>query len=136
MASRKLSDLHPDLQPLCEKFLDLADAQGIEVLITCTWRSGIEQASLYAQGRITKGRIVTNAKPGESKHNNLLNGNPASLAFDIVPMVNGKPMWDGEHPGWKQLGEIGRSLGLEWAGDWRGFKELPQCQLKLVEPTS
>lgn len=130
MASRKLSDLHPDVRPLAEKFLDAADDEGIEVLVTCTYRSGIEQAELYAQGRTAKGKIVTNAKPGQSLHNVMLNGNPASRAFDVVPMVNGKPMWEADHPYWQKLGAIGRSLGLEWAGDWKRFREYPHFQLK------
>ena len=46
MASRKISDLAPDVRILAEKFLDQADAQGIDVLVTCTYRSGIEQAGL------------------------------------------------------------------------------------------
>lgn len=130
MASRKLSDLAPDVRILAERFLDACDDNGIEVLVTCTYRSGIEQAELYAQGRTAKGKIVTNAKPGESLHNLLLNGQPGARAFDVVPMVNGKPIWDAEHPHWQRLGEIGRALGLEWAGDWKRFKEFPHFQLK------
>lgn len=133
MASRKLSDLAPDVRILAEKFLDACAAEGIDVLVTCTYRSGIEQAELYAQGRTSKGKIVTNAKPGESLHNMLLNGLPGARALDVVPMVNGKPMWDAENPLWQKLGEIGKSVGLEWAGDWPRFKEFPHFQLK--EPT-
>ena len=132
MASRKLSDLAPDVRILAQMFLDSADDEGIDVLVTCTYRSGIEQAALYAQGRTAKGKIVTNAKPGESLHNAMLNGNPAARAFDVVPMVMGKPMWDAEHPHWQTLGRIGKDCGLEWAGDWKRFKEYPHFQLKEV----
>jgi peptidoglycan L-alanyl-D-glutamate endopeptidase CwlK len=130
VASRKLSDLHPDIRLLAEKFLDEAEDEGIDVLVTCTYRSGIEQAALYAQGRTAPGKIVTNAKPGESLHNALLNGNPGARAFDVVPMVMGKPMWDADHPHWQKLGEIGKSIGLEWAGEWKRFREYPHFQLK------
>lgn len=128
MASRKLSDLHSDFRPLVEKFLDAVDDEGIDLLIYCTYRSDVEQAALYAQGRTTKGRIVTNAKAGESLHNVKLNGNPASRAFDAVPLVSGKPMWDPTHPHWQVLGKTARALGLEWAGDWKRFKEYPHFQ--------
>lgn len=130
MASRQLSDLAPDVRLLCERFLDAVEDAGIEVLITCTWRSGIEQAQLYAQGRTTKGKVVTNAKPGESLHNALLNGQPAARAFDVVPMVFGKPMWDAEHPHWEALGRCGESAGLQWGGRWRK-PDLPHFELKL-----
>ena len=134
MASRKLSDLHPDLRPLAQQFLDLAAAQGIDVLVTCTYRSDAEQAMLYAQGRTAKGKIVTNAKPGQSAHNHMLNAAPAALAFDVVPLVHGKPVWDASDPLWDKLGEIGRSLGLQWAGDWKGsLKEKPHFELKVNE---
>src|SRR3990167_3564680 len=119
MASRRLADLAPDVRLLAEKFLDAVADQGIEVLVTCTYRSGIEQAGLYAQGRTAKGKIVTNAKAGESLHNALLNGQPGSRAFDVVPMVAGKPMWDAEHPHWEKLGIIGEGVGLQWGGRWR-----------------
>ena len=131
MASRKLSDLHPDVRLLVERFIDLADDEGIVMLITCTWRSGIEQAELYAQGRTTKGRIVTNARAGESLHNFLLNGNPAARAIDVVPMVLGKPMWDAEHPLWERLGELGESVGLQWGGRWRK-PDKPHFEVKEV----
>ncbi|MGH8676872.1 MAG: M15 family metallopeptidase [Burkholderiales bacterium] len=130
MASRKISDLHPDLQPLCETFLDRAADQGIEVLITYTYRSYAEQQQLYDQGRTKPGKIVTNAKPGESEHNHELNARPASRAFDVVPLVSGKPMWDAKHPAWEQLGVIGENLGLEWAGRWKRFREYPHFQWK------
>lgn len=130
MASRKIEDLHPELQPKARAFLAKALMQGIDVLVTCTWRSNAEQDELYAQGRTKPGSKVTNAKAGQSKHNFTLDGKPASKAFDVVPMVAGKPMWDAKHPHWAQLGKIGEDLGLEWAGKWVSFKEFPHFQLK------
>jgi peptidoglycan L-alanyl-D-glutamate endopeptidase CwlK len=47
---------------------------------------------------------------------------------DIVPLVNGKPDWDGSHPVWAQIGAIGQECGLEWAGSWKTFKELAHFQ--------
>lgn len=134
MASRRLEDLAPDVEHLAELFLNAAEDSGIEVLVTCTYRSGIEQAALYAQGRTTKGKIVTNAKPGESLHNTMLNGKPAARAFDFVPMLYAKPLWDDTHPYWEKLGEIGESVGLKWGGRWKKpdkpHMELPESQTK------
>ena len=130
MASRRIQDLHPDLQPICLKFLEQCNAIGIDILITCTFRSWIEQEKLFAIGRSLPGRKVTNARPGQSKHNNMIEGRPASTAFDIVPMRNGKPIWNAKDPVWQQCGEIGVGLGLEWAGNWTKFVEFPHFQLK------
>ena len=128
MSSRKLTDLHPQMQPMVTRFLANARAAGIDLLVTCTYRSNEEQAALYAIGRTKPGRIVTNAKPGRSTHNNTLNGKPAALAVDVVPLRGGKPVWSASDPVWKRVGEIGEKVGLEWAGRWTTFREFPHFQ--------
>lgn len=127
--SRKLEDLRSDVREKAEKFLSAAKNLGIDVLVTCTYRSNEEQKQLYEQGRTAPGKIVTNALPGESKHNNMEGGDPASLAFDVVPLINGKPVWDASNPVWKVLGGLGKSIGLNWAGDWKRFKEYPHFEV-------
>ena len=128
MSSRKLTDLHPQMQPMVTRFLANARTAGIDLLVTCTYRSNEEQAALYAIGRTKPGRIVTNAKPGRSTHNNTLNGKPAALAVDVVPLRDGKPVWAASDPVWKRVGEIGEKVGLEWAGRWTTFREYPHFQ--------
>ena len=131
MPSRRIEDLHPDLQPLCRAFLEQAAAQGVDVLITCTYRSNAEQDALYAQGRTKDGPIVTRARGGQSAHNFTLAGKPAAKAFDVVPLVNGKPQWSARHPAWQTLGKIGMNLGLNWYGSQGSrFVEYPHFQLK------
>lgn len=133
MSSRKLSDLHPILQPIAKKFINDLDKQGIDILIYSTYRSIAEQNKLYSQGRTMGGNIVTWARGGESKHNFQIKGKPASLAFDCVPLINGKAYWNTDKEGvkiWQIIGLAGKNLGLDWAGDWRGFKkEFPHFQL-------
>jgi len=128
MSSRKLTDLHPQMQPLVTRFLANARAAGIDLLVTCTYRSNEEQTALYAIGRTKPGRIVTRAKAGQSKHNHTLNNKPAALAVDVVPLRDGKPIWSASDPVWKQVGEIGEKVGLEWAGRWTTFREYPHFQ--------
>jgi peptidoglycan L-alanyl-D-glutamate endopeptidase CwlK len=48
--------------------------------------------------------------------------------LDVVALVNGKPIWNKKDPIWQKIGEIGKSCGLEWAGDWEDFKEFPHFQ--------
>lgn len=131
MPSRKIEDLHPDLQPICQEFLRRCNAVGLDVLITCTFRSNDEQNQLYAQGRNGKpGPRVTNAKGGQSAHNFTIQGRPAARAFDIVPLVAGKPVWDASHPAWKEAGRIGMELGLNWYGKpGAKFREMPHFEL-------
>ena len=88
MASRRIEDLHPDLQTLCREFVRRCEAAGVEPLITCTWRSGAEHNQLYAQGRNgNPGPRVTNARAGQSEHNATIQGRPAARAFDVPACV-------------------------------------------------
>lgn len=122
--SRNLNDLHPKVKPMVEEFIQKCADNGIDLLVTSTYRDHESQNALYAQGRTTPGKKVTNARGGQSWHN-------WRVAVDIVPMRNGKPVWgttgpDGEL--WNKVGEIGESVGLEWAGRWKTFKEFAHFQ--------
>lgn len=143
MSSRKLTDLHPLVRPLVERFLRSCVKEGIDLLVTCTYRSDEEQARLYAIGRTKPGRRVTNAKPGQSMHNFTVGGKSASLAVDVVPLRYGKPVWGMTGDGidndpsddmrddlelWQRVGKLGEAAGLEWAGRWKRFPEFPHFQ--------
>lgn len=128
--SRDLKDLLPIVAAKCSAFVSACKEQGIDVLITSTLRDNEAQNALYAQGRTTigvnprlekpLGDIVTNARAGDSFHN-------YGCAFDFVPMFNGKAMWNDTRT-FTKCGVIAESLGLEWAGRWKKFKELAHCQ--------
>jgi len=131
MSSRKITDCHPLLQPLVQDFLHNCTMAGIDILITTTWRSPREQDELYAQGRTKPGPKVTNARAGQSAHNNMLNGLPASLAIDVVPMRSGKPVWGTRGDDlvlWQKVVKAGEDAGLESASKWATFKEWPHFQ--------
>jgi len=122
--SRKLDDLLPIVETMARAFLDRCKDEGIDILVTSTYRDHESQDALYAQGRTKPGRRVTNAKGGQSYHN-------WRVAFDVVPLRGGKPVWgtsgeDGKL--WQAIGEIGEEIGLEWAGRWKTFKEFPHFQ--------
>jgi len=119
--SRSLSDLNPKVAAMCSEFINQCKAKNIDVIITSTYRDTESQNALYAQGRTTAGKIVTNAKGGQSFHN-------WKVAFDFCPIVNGKCQW-ADTDLFTQCGHIAEGIGLEWAGRWSGkFKELAHCQ--------
>lgn len=127
--SRAIKDLHPLVAEKATLFLGLALTKHIELLITSTLRTFDEQADLFALGRTAPGKKVTNAKPGASWHN-------FGLAFDVVPIVNGKAVWN-DNVLWEQIGDLGRQMGLIWGGDFKNFKDKPHFEyhpnLTLVE---
>lgn len=141
MASRDIMHLHPAMQAKAQLFIEQCKDEGVDVLIYCTYRSGEEQNQLYAMGRTTKsnigvsilrplGKIVTNARAGQSAHNYKLNGRPASKAWDCCPLVGGKAIWDAKHPHWAIIGAIGQKLGLNWYGaKGSKFYELPHFEM-------
>lgn len=91
------------------------------------------QDELYAQGRTMPGKIVTNAKGGDSWHN-------YGLAADYVLDLNGdKPglMWSWDLKAdtnsnaindWKEMAEIAIDCGLESGYFWRKFPDV--CHLQ------
>jgi peptidoglycan LD-endopeptidase CwlK len=127
--SRSLDDLYPPMKEVAEEFLEQCAEIGIEVLIYCTYRSNAEQNKLYAKGRTEKGKIVTNAKGGKSKHNLVdATGKPSSKAFDCVPRKGAALLWS-DLAAYEKMGEIGRGLGLTWGGDWK-MKDRPHFEWK------
>lgn len=133
ISSRSLDDLHPKVRSMARKLLARCAKEGIDLLVTSTYRDAESQNALYAKGRTVPGKKVTNARAGESLHN-------YRVAFDVVPLRAGKPVWgtsgeDGKL--WNRVGQIGEACGLEWAGRWKSFKEFPHFQytggLKLAD---
>lgn len=114
--SRNLLDLVPPCKERAENFLKAAKDAGIDLIVTSTYRDHESQAALFSQGRTKPGAIVTNARPGQSWHN-------WRCAFDVVPIRNGKPVWNTTGPDgdlWRKVGSLGEETGLEWAGRWTG----------------
>lgn len=119
--SRDINDLAKPVKERVLAFIDACKAEGIDLLITSTYRDAESQDALYAQGRTAPGKIVTNAKAGESFHN-------YRCAVDVVPLVAGKPQWDSSDPIWAKVGMLGKKAGLDWAGEWKSFKETAHFQ--------
>ena len=99
----------------------LAKKAGVPFRITDAWRSHQEAAENYAQGRTMPGSIITHAEPYQSYHE-------YAMAYDIIPLVNGKATYSPPAGTWEKIAAIGKALDLEWGGDWRSFKDKPHFQ--------
>jgi len=121
IASRDINDLDPVVAAKVRQWIGACAKAGIDIIITSTFRDFEAQGKLYAQGRGTPGPIVTNARPGESKHQ-------WHVAADFCPIEGGKAAWN-DSAAFTRAGQIAESFGLQWAGRWQGpFRELAHVE--------
>lgn len=118
--AKKIEELHPKIREKVKMFIKSAESKGIKLRITSGYRSFEEQNELYAKGRTKPGPIVTRAKGGQSSHN-------YALAFDVVPIVKDKADWNS--PLWDKIGQLGKSFGFNWGGDWKNFVDKPHFDM-------
>ena len=125
--------MHPSIrEKLKAEYLEINSKlpKNVRLRFAYTLRTVKEQNDLYAIGRTKAGKIVTNAKGGQSIHN-------YGLAFDIVILYdkdnNGTfetAVFDNKDPYFIKVKDYFISKGWEWGGDWKNFKDYPHFQLK------
>lgn len=120
-----LKQMNPELSQKMNELVDICEKNGIPIKITESLRTAKRQDELYAQGRTVSGNIVTNAKG--SDYNSF---HQWGIAFDVC-INDADNAYDIEKL--KKVGELGKSIGLEWGGDWENFVDMPHFQLKGYE---
>lgn len=120
---RDQTKLHPILQYKIKQFLALCEEQSLKVGIGECVRTVAEQDTLYAKGRTTSGSKVTNAKGStySSMHQ-------WGVSFDFY-RNDGKGAYNTSGQFFERVGAIGKSIGLEWGGDWTNPVDRPHFQL-------
>lgn len=120
---RDTTCLHPRLQGKIESIKSLCQKQGLFIGIGECLRTKKEQDALFAKGRTEKGSIVTNARGStySSMHQ-------WGVAFDFY-RNDGMGTYDNSDGFFEKVGKIGKSIGLEWGGDWTSPKDMPHFQL-------
>ena len=110
---RDINRCHPRLIELSKKLISACRGQGLIIGIGESFRTKEEQDALYAKGRTAPGNIVTNAKGSSySSHHQW------GTAFDIY-RNDGKGVYTDGDGFFAKVGKIGKSIGLEWGGDWK-----------------
>ena len=134
MMDPRLAELNVRLQPLAQTFLDACRDAGLDVRITCAYRSFDEQRATFAKGRAFDAgsgawtvadprKVVTRAMPGRSWHN-------YRLAFDAAPFVDGRPQWSA-HGLFATMGAIAEACGLTWGGRWATFPDASHFEARF-----
>lgn len=125
MSNRRIEDLHQVFQPMVRDLLSQGQKaidskfSGWQFFITDGFRSFEEQTKLYAQGRTALGKIVTNAKAGQSAHN-------YGLAVDCAFQKDKKLSYDPNM--YALIYPIARKLGFELGADWTGLTDKPHFE--------
>lgn len=128
---RDIECLHPTLQQKVIQLSKLCAQEGIMIAVTETLRTAAEQNALYAKGRTAPGNIVTNASGStfSSMHQ-------WGIAFDICLKMDvdkdgsvSDDAYNNQTKLFNRIGALGKSIGLEWGGDWKSIKDLPHFQL-------
>ncbi|MNW46246.1 Peptidoglycan L-alanyl-D-glutamate endopeptidase CwlK precursor [compost metagenome] len=99
----KLSGLLPVVKDATVRLIECSYAMGIPIIITQGLRTIAEQNALYAQGRTTSDKIVTNAKGGYSNHN-------FGVAIDFALLLS-----DGKSVSWDTLKDGNLDLLPDWS---------------------
>ena len=120
---RDIKMCHPELQEKAKKLISACKGKGLLIGISECFRTVEEQNALYAKGRTEAGKIVTNAK-GDSYSSHHQWG----TAFDIY-RNDGKGAYNDSDGFFRKVGNIGKSIGLEWGGDWTNPVDKPHFQL-------
>lgn len=111
--------LHPDIREDVTNFVtDAENALDVTLRITQGLRTIEEQNALYAQGRTTPGRKVTNAKGGQSYHN-------WGLAIDLAELKDGKINWAFKY---EQLLPFAEKYGFAWGGHFKSLVDKPHFE--------
>ena len=115
--SRDTGLLKPYVRYLCELLIEKCAAEGIKLIVTSTLRDDEYQRSLYEQGRSKPGQIVTNLKQTGT--------HGFGIGFDIAQNVKGHEY---DIAVLKRVGAIGKSIGLEWGGEFKTIVDTPHFQ--------
>lgn len=119
--ARDITKLHPKLQSKIKELQSLCEKNGLKIGISECVRTKAEQDELYAKGRTAKGSIVTNVKYPNSMH-------CWGVAFDIY-RNDGKGAYNDADGFFSKVGKLGKSIGLEWGGEWKSIVDKPHFQL-------
>lgn len=107
---KDILQLDKDTREGLKVFLEECSKMGLNMKVTETYRTVERQKALYAQGRTTKGKIVTNCDGVKN-----ISIHQTRRAFDVCQNIKGKEYEDAVM---KKAGSIGTELGFIWGGSW------------------
>lgn len=130
-----LKGVHPNMVKLMTESIKETP---FDFTITEGVRTVERQKQLYAQGRTTKGIIVTNVDGVKKKSNHQPKSDGYGHAVDLYPFYNGSVQVSDKDviPRLKSISTHIKSvaeclgIGLTWGGDWKNPYDPPHFELK------
>lgn len=127
---RNLATLDPLARGAFRTFTALAKgtaaAMGCEYVAIAGHRSWEEQDALFARGRTAPGKVVTNARGGQSNHN-------FGIAVDYGVFREGRYLDEDDARAAERVhlacAVHAMGCGLEWGGDWKAIKDFPHYEV-------
>lgn len=133
-----------ELNVLVQVMLSLALAeirkQGVTPLVVETYRTKERQYSLYGQGRtvalcigagMPAAKAKKYAKPSLTRCTWTLNSiHIQRKAVDVIPMRNGKAIWDSSDKDTKVIIKVMQKYGFEAGANWKKSPDSPHYQVK------
>lgn len=112
--SRSVKLLYQPLQKKVWAFLDECKKAGLPAKVFETYRTPSRQEELLQKRTTRQGAW-------DSWHQ-------YGLCFDVVFYDDKAKNWYWESSDWDKVGQIGKSLGLRWGGDWTTFTDKPHFE--------
>ena len=131
LSLNSLKGIHPDLVRVMTKAILTTP---VDFTITDGVRTLAMQQALYAKGRTSPGRIVTNADGVKNKSNHQIKSDGYGYAIDLYPYINGKIDFNDKENKLPVISAhilaTANCLGVkvEWGGNWK-FLDKPHFQL-------
>jgi peptidoglycan L-alanyl-D-glutamate endopeptidase CwlK len=111
-------------QRLLLVFKRMREEHGYQMVLLEGYRSAERQATLAALGP-----SVTLAGPFESLHQHGLAADCAFIREGRI-VISEADAW--AMRGYEKYGEVARSVGLDWGGDWRSLKDYGHIELRIA----
>lgn len=128
--NNRSAKLHPQIRCAVKNFINKLESEmGIKLRVIQGLRTYAEQNALYAQGRTTKGNVVTKAKGGQSNHN-------FGLAIGVAEIKNRKIDWKEQEKVLPKIAPIGKKWGFSWGGDWKSIIDKPHFEMTFGKSLS
>lgn len=129
--------LHPNIRQEAKQLIEKAESNlpHTAIRVVQGLRTFAEQDELYAQGRTKPGKIVTNAKGGQSIHCfglaldfALMYDKDKNGTYETLSWNTSEDFDKDKQADWLEVVRVFKEAGYVWGGDWVSFKDYPHLE--------